>query len=184
MMYILQVLTGRETEICGKLRRAGITAYCPQERRQIRRGGRWQERLYTLYPSYLFIQVNDVIRVYYAIRKEDGVLYWLGATKGAPEPLSEDEEANILWLAGDGPLPPSKAVRRPDGELDFTSGPLKRLAELEALRSVLVRERRATAVLPLHGIEHKIRLSFELEQETGSSDGAGSPPRAKAADIL
>lgn len=130
------------------------------------------------------IQVNDVIRVYYAIRKEDGVLYWLGATKGAPEPLSEDEEANILWLAGDGPLPPSKAVRRPDGELDFTSGPLKRLAELEALRSVLVRERRATAVLPLHGIEHKIRLSFELEQETGSSDGAGSPPRAKAADIL
>lgn len=184
MMYVLQVLTGRETEICGKLRRAWITAYCPQERRQIRRGGRWQEQLYTLYPSYLFIQVNDVIRVYYAIRKENGVLYWLGATKGAPEPLSEDEEANILWLAGDGPLPPSKAVRRPDGELDFTSGPLKRLAELEALRSVLVRERRATAVLPLHGIEHKIRLSFELEQETGSSDGAGSPPRAKAADIL
>ena len=41
MMYVLQVLTGRETEICGKLRRAGITAYCPQERRQIRRGGRW-----------------------------------------------------------------------------------------------------------------------------------------------
>ena len=82
MMYVLQVLTGRETEICGKLRRAGITAYCPQERRQIRRGGRWQEQLYTLYPSYLFIQVNDVIRVYYAIRKENGVLYWLGATKG------------------------------------------------------------------------------------------------------
>ena len=26
MMYVLQVLTGRETEICGKLRRAGITA--------------------------------------------------------------------------------------------------------------------------------------------------------------
>ena len=25
MMYVLQVLTGRETEICGKLRRAGIT---------------------------------------------------------------------------------------------------------------------------------------------------------------
>ena len=88
MMYVLQVLTGRETEICGKLRRAGITAYCPQERRQIRRGGRWQEQLYTLYPSYLFIQVNDVIRVYYAIRKENGVLYWLGATKGAPEPTS------------------------------------------------------------------------------------------------
>ena len=86
MMYVLQVLTGRETEICGKLRRAGITAYCPQERRQIRRGGRWQEQLYTLYPSYLFIQVNDVIRVYYAIRKENGVLYWLGAGPGTASP--------------------------------------------------------------------------------------------------
>lgn len=184
MMYVLQVLTGRETEICDKLRRAGISAYCPQERRQIRRGGHWQEQLYTLYPSYLFIQVDNVLRVYYAIRKEDGVLYWLGTTKGTPEPLSEDEEANILWLAGDGPLPPSKAVRRPDGHLDFTSGPLKRLAELEALRSVLVRDRRAIAVLPLHDIEHKIRLSFELEQETASTEGAGSPPGAKAADIL
>ena len=49
-----------------------------------------------------------MIRVYYAIRKENGVLYWLGATKGAPEPLSEDEEANILWLAGDGPLRPAR----------------------------------------------------------------------------
>lgn len=82
MMYVLQVLTGRETEICGKLRRAGITAYCPQERRQIRRGGRWQEQLYTLYPSYLFIQVNDVIRVYteaelkqFAEDNERGITY-------------------------------------------------------------------------------------------------------------
>ena len=33
MMYVLQVLTGRETEICGKLRRAGITAYRSEERR-------------------------------------------------------------------------------------------------------------------------------------------------------
>lgn len=183
-MYALQVMTGMEAEITRKLRGKGVDARCLQERRMIRRGGKWQEQLYTLFPSYIFVSTPDVYRVYYAVCHEDGVLHWLGATKGTPEALSAHEEANILWLAGDGPLPPSKAVRRPDGELDFTSGPLKRLAELEALRSVLVRERRATAVLPLHGIEHKIRLSFELEQETGSSDGAGSPPRAKAADIL
>lgn len=183
-MYVLQVVTGREEEICEKLRRAGMPAYCPQERRQIRRGGCWREELYTLYPAYIFVQCTSVISVYYAIRHEDGVLYWLGATRGTPEPLSDDEEANILWLAGDGPLPVSKAVRREDGSLDFTSGPLKRLAELEALRLVMTRDRRAVATLPLHGVEHKIRLSFELEQETGSNDGAGSPPEAKAADIL
>lgn len=183
-MYVLQVVTGREEEICGKLRKSGIPACCPRAVRQIRRGGRWQEQTYTLYPAYIFVQCERVVDVYYAVRREDGVLYWLGATRGTPEPLSADEEANILWLAGDGPQPVSKAVCRADGSLDFTSGPLKRLAELEALRSVFRRERRATAVLPLHGKEHKINLSFEIEQETGSSNGAGSPPEAKAADIL
>lgn len=183
-MYVLQVITGREQEICGRLNRSGIPAYCPSAMRQLRRGGRWHAQEYLLYPAYIFVQCESVVDVYYAIRREDGVLYWLGATRGTPEALSKDEEANILWLAGDGPLPVSRVVRHEDGALDFTSGPLKRLAELEALRSVLIRERRATAVLPLHGIEHKIRLSFELEQETGSSDGAGSPPEAKAVDIL
>ena len=183
-MYVLQVVTGREEEICSKLRKNGIPAYCPQAVRKIRRGGRWLEQTYTLYPAYIFVQCESVDDDYYAIRREDGVLYWLGATRGTPEALSHAEEANILWLAGDGPLPVSKAVRREDGGLDFTSGPLKRLAELEALRSVLIRERRATAALPLHGKDHKIKLSFALEQETGSSDGAGSPPEAKAADIL
>jgi transcription antitermination factor NusG len=75
----------------------------------IRRGGKWQEQLYTLFPSYIFVSTPDVYRVYYAVRDEDGVLHWLGATKGTPEPLSAREEANILWLAGDGPLPPSEA---------------------------------------------------------------------------
>ena len=183
-MYVLQVVTGREEEICSKLRKSGIPAYCPRTVRQIRRGGRWLEQEYLLYPAYIFVQCESVVDVYYAIRREDGVLYWLGATRGTPEALSKDEEVNILWLAGDGPLPVSRAVRREDGALDFTSGPLKRLAELEALRSVFRRERRATAVLPLHGKEHKINLSFEIEQETGSSNGAGSPPEAKAADII
>ena len=183
-MYVLQVITGREKDICGRLRKAGIPAYCPSAMRQLRRGGRWLEQEYLLYPAYIFVQCESVVDVYYAIRREDGVLYWLGATRGTPEALSKDEEVNILWLAGDGPLPVSRAVRREDGDLDFTSGPLKRLAELEALRSVFRRERRATAVLPLHGKEHKINLSFEIEQETGSSNGAGSPSEAKAADIL
>ena len=81
----------------------------------IRRGGKWQEQLYTLFPSYIFVSTPDVYRVYYAVRDEDGVLHWLGATKGTPEALSAREEANILWLAGDGPLPPSEAEVQADG---------------------------------------------------------------------
>ena len=50
-MYALQVMTGMEAEITQKLRGKGVDARCPQERRMIRRGGKWQEQLYTLFPA-------------------------------------------------------------------------------------------------------------------------------------
>ena len=65
-MYALQVMTGMEAEITQKLRGKGVDARCPQERRMIRRGGKWQEQLYTLFPSYIFVSTPDVYRVYYA----------------------------------------------------------------------------------------------------------------------
>ena len=44
-MYALQVMTGMEAEITRKLRGKGVDARCLQERRMIRRGGKWQEQL-------------------------------------------------------------------------------------------------------------------------------------------
>ena len=64
-----------EAEITQKLRGKGVDARCPQERRMIRRSGKWQEQLYTLFPSYIFVSTPDVYRVYYAVRDEDGVLH-------------------------------------------------------------------------------------------------------------
>lgn len=127
-MYALQVMTGMEAEITQKLRGKGVDARCPQERRMIRRGGKWQEQLYTLFPSYIFVSTPDVYRVYYAVRHEDGVLHWLGATKGTPEALSAHEEANILWLAGDGPAAAQRgrdAGRRHTGLYQRAAGSLE-----------------------------------------------------------
>lgn len=168
-MYALQVMTGMEAEITQKLRGKGVDARCPQERRMIRRGGKWQEQLYTLFPSYIFVSTPDVYRVYYAVRDEDGVLHWLGATKGTPEALSAREEANILWLAGDGPLPPSEAEVQADGTLDFTSGPLAHLRDL--LEKVNRHDRRATVRVPVGGEDKTITLSYRLNgrQETASN---------------
>ena len=183
-MYALQVMGGQEVEIVQKLRRKGVDARCPQERRMIRRGGSWQEQLYTLFPSYLFVSTPDVYRVYYAVRNEEGVLHWLGASKGTPEPLSEREEANILWLAGDGPMPPSEAELQEDGTLDLTSGPLAHLKEL--LEKVNRHDRRATVKVPIGGEDKTITLSYRLngKQETANSAAAGTPRSGKAADIF
>ncbi len=61
-MYALQVMTGMEAEITQKLRGKGVDARCPQERRMIRRGGKWQEQLYTLFPSYIFVHRGQQLR--------------------------------------------------------------------------------------------------------------------------
>lgn len=183
-MYALQVMTGMEAEITQKLCGKGVDARCPQERRMIRRGGKWQEQLYTLFPSYIFVSTPDVYRVYYAVRDEDGVLHWLGATKGTPEALSAREEANILWLAGDGPLPPSEAEVHADGTLDFTSGPLAHLRDL--LEKVNRHDRRVTVRVPVGGEDKTITLSYRLNgrQETVSNAAAGTPRSVNTADIF
>ena len=89
-----------------------------------------------------------------------------GATKGTPEALSDREEANILWLAGDGPLPPSEAEVQADGTLDFTSGPLAHLRDL--LEKVNRHDRRVTVRVPVGGEDKTITLSYRLNgrQET------------------
>ena len=174
----------RREEAVLKLRGKGVDARCPQERRMIRRGGKWQEQLYTLFPSYIFVSTPDVYRVYYAVRHEDGVLHWLGATKGTPEALSAHEEANILWLAGDGPLPPSEAEMQADGTLDFTSGPLAHLKDM--LEKVNRHDRRVTVRVPVGGEDKTITLSYRLNgrQETASNAAAGTPRSVNTADIF
>lgn len=112
------------------------------------------------------------------------MLHWLGATKGAPEALSAREEANILWLAGDGPLPPSEAEVHADGTLDFTSGPLAHLRDL--LEKVNRHDRRVTVRVPVGGEDKTITLSYRLNgrQETASNAAAGTPRSVNTADIF
>lgn len=112
------------------------------------------------------------------------VKHWLGATKGTPEALSAHEEANILWLAGDGPLPPSEAEMQADGTLDFTSGPLAHLKDM--LEKVNRHDRRVTVRVPVGGEDKTITLSYRLNgrQETASNAAAGTPRSVNTADIF
>lgn len=98
--------------------------------------------------------------------------------------MSAREEANILWLAGDGPLPPSEAEMQTDGTLDFTSGPLAHLRDL--LEKVNRHDRRATVRVPVGGEDKTITLSYRLNsrQETANNAAAGTPRSVNAADIF
>lgn len=161
-MYVLQVRTGQEARLAERLRRRGVDARCPQEERMIRKGGGWQGRLYTVFPGYLFICCEDPLAVYYKASSQSGVLRWLGMADGRPAPLPLEEEAQILCMTcSDVPLPPSRAVKMPDGQLVFVEGPLAELAG--SIRKVHRHDRRAEVRVPLHGREQIIRLSFTIE---------------------
>lgn len=171
-MYVLQVMTGQETSITDALRRVGMPAYCPQETRSTRRGGAWRDEVYTLYPGYVFVEVEDVMRCYYAVRSQYGVVCWLGMHSGAPVALAEPERERILWMAKDGPLPPSVAVPQPDGTLRFTEGPLL-LLEGRILH-IDRHDRRAVVSLPVAGERKRVNLSFKIP-ESEYITAAGTP---------
>lgn len=46
MWYVIQVMTGKEDDIAGKLKEQGIRALVPKENRLIRSGGSWSQREY------------------------------------------------------------------------------------------------------------------------------------------
>ena len=58
MIYVLQIQTGKETEVCASLKHIGIKAYAPCERIIIRRGGLWTKMLKLLFPGYVFTDIE------------------------------------------------------------------------------------------------------------------------------
>lgn len=178
-LYAVQTLTGRETEVHGKLTEQGIQALLPQERRLIRRGGAWREQVYPLFRGYVFIETDNPLPIYYTVRRQDGVMHWLGASPGVPEALSEAESVNVQWLAGQD-LRPSTACEILPGVLGFVDGPLARLSD-HILR-INRHDRKAVICLPIGGKQKEVTLTFTI-QETEDCGAAGSPRPAGTADI-
>lgn len=124
-MYVLQVLTGKETPIRLCLHDIGIEAFVPQEERLIRVGGKWTNRLYTLFPSYVFVALDQVGMDYYRIRQVTGIIRFLELHGGAATSLSTQEERFIRGMCHDGrPAPVSHVILDGDKIVPL-DGPLK-----------------------------------------------------------
>ena len=67
MWYVIQVMTGKEDDIAGKLKEQGIRALVPKENRLIRSGGSWSQREYILFAGYVFLNMNYNADNYYKV---------------------------------------------------------------------------------------------------------------------
>lgn len=93
--YVLQVMTGREREVCEALRRKGVRARAPAERMEIRRRGQWQTEERLLLPGYVFVGVEYSAALFHVVSPVPGVIRWLGLEHGEPQAL-ETQDA-LRW---------------------------------------------------------------------------------------
>ena len=164
-MYVLQVLTGQETEIRKCLRDCGIEAHVPQEERLIRTGGRWITHLYTLIPSYIFVELSNIGVDYYRIRQVSGVIRLLELNGGVATALTGPEEKFIRSLCAEDRPAPVSTVQVDGGHIIPIDGPLKHYKDDGYPIRYNLHQRRAL-IYNLESIGKKIVLSFDVKSPT------------------
>lgn len=71
--YLVQTKPAQERLAAGHLERQGFCTFLPLMTRQVRRGGRWHQRIEPLFPRYLFVQLAAAGEDWAPIRSTVGV---------------------------------------------------------------------------------------------------------------
>lgn len=125
MWYVIQVKTGNEVAVMGKLKENNILALVPIESRPIRKGGVWNRQEYVLFPSYVFLNIDFTAENYYKVKNIPNVIRFLGCGS-QPSPLSYLEAEWIKTLTGlnGTPLEPTKVKEDENGNVQIVEGVL------------------------------------------------------------
>lgn len=157
--YVLQVLTGTEAETRDILTADGLEALAPEENRVIRSGGAWLQKVYTLFPGYVFVKVDYNADTHRRLLDTKNVIRILSCG-AVPSPLSADEALWVEYLGG-GPLEPS--VIAPDGgQFRVVEGPLAALED----KIIRIDRHRRRARLRLTIAGHEVTPEFSVEIRT------------------
>ncbi|MDO5125349.1 MAG: transcription termination/antitermination NusG family protein [Ruminococcus sp.] len=120
MIYVIYVKPQSETEVCTKLNNMNISAYAPTRTILERHKGRWKQVVRVIYPSYVFIDTDLTVEIYYTVKKTDGVLRFLGSP---PEAIKQSEANHLKWIFEMQNIDISKGILE-NGRLMITDGTL------------------------------------------------------------
>lgn len=164
MIYVLQVMGGREMAVLRELKKQHCHPMVPRQIITERRNGKDEMRENVLFPGYVFVDTSLDLQAYYRMRAIPNVIKFLGG--GQPVTLPSAEADYILLLANkDKPLPP--LIISSDGSIKDDL--LKQLQSREVV-SINKRQRRAKVKLQLLGEQHEINLAAVVEGEEPSED--------------
>lgn len=164
MWYVIQVSTGSEVDIAKRIREAGMKAVVPRENKLIRKGGEWNKKEYTLFPGYIFLDIDFNAENYYKLKAIPGVVQFLG-DNSAPSTLSHMEVEWIRLLSGkdDAPIEPTVVRVVNHGELEIVSGVLENFTH--RLIKIDKRQKKATFEITICGETKIVQLSVIVEDE-------------------
>lgn len=166
MWYVIQVMTGKESDIAAELKEKGIKALVPKENRLIRSGGSWAEKEYILFAGYVFLDISYNADRYYQVKGIPGVIRFLGESRN-PSKLSHLEAEWINLLTGDNNAPIEPTIVRvlEDGRMKVVKG------VLESFENRVIkydkRSRRATIEITVCNEKKEVQLSIRLEDDGG-----------------
>lgn len=168
MWYVIQVMTGKEDNIAGKLKEQGIRALVPKENRLIRTGGAWTQREYILFTGYVFLNMEYNAENYYKVKGIPGVIQFLGDNRN-PSKLSYMEAEWIMLMTGENnqPIEPTTVKVQSDGTFKAVKGVLEKL-ENRVVRYDK-RNRKATFEITICNEKKEVQLSIRLEEDEDMS---------------
>lgn len=180
MWYVIQVMTGKEDDIAGKLKEQGIRALIPKENRLIRSGGSWIQREYILFTGYVFLNMNYNADNYYKVKGIPGVIKFLGDSRN-PSRLSHLEAEWIILLTGANnvPIEPTTVRILEDGTFKVVKGVLEKFEN--RIVKYDKRNRKATFEITICNEKKEVQLSIALENDEIKAAEAGEDGQPGAA---
>lgn len=157
MIYVLHVQSGKEYDIVNSLVMQDIKAYAPKHILLERRKGVWNRVQRTIFPGYVFADIELSDEIYYKIRHTEGVVRFLGD----PTPLSYSEQQRMQWIFDAGVLDVSRGYVK-DGRLVITDGLLK--GREDRIVSFSRRQKRCRLYCEINGRRHYFSLSAEIDK--------------------
>ena len=158
MIYVLQVMTGKELTVRKLLEQRDIVAYVPRERIEIRKGGLWSKMIKLLFPGYVFVDIDFSAEIFHTINPIEGVIRFLGL----PTPLPERETDMILWLANGGEIiEPSPVIS--DGDKIISCGGFLEGHE-DDIKRLNARQRKAAVEVRFGGKVHRANIGVEIKK--------------------
>jgi transcription termination/antitermination protein NusG len=177
--FALQAWTGDEGKVLylarRRLRDKPVRLYWPRRSLTIRRAGVKKDSLAPIFPSYLFLQGDEIDwENYWILRKTPGFIRFLPSNE-TPRPLSDrDQELLCHFLSFGEIVKKSLVYFDENNRIRVVSGPLTGLEG--RIVKVDRRKRRAKLYLDMYGESYTVDLGFDtLELAAPAAPGPMVP---------